>query len=239
MEGRGNLQYRHFHAFITNCTFTNNHAGGSIGGWDVGHGGAIFSTSGAFPTITNSILWGNSSYYPEDMEIAGSNSNNVTYSNVNQDGFAGTNGNIRQDPLLSGSGKLRLLPGSPCIDAGNNGAFPYLPLKDYFGNDRIIDGDANGTATVDMGAHEYLPGEVVGAWYVNGANPIPGDGSSWNNAFRTIQEAVNAAANGNDIYVRAGTYGPVSVSKALNFYGGYEGVTTVDVRTWTGGMVLI
>ena len=167
-------------------------------------------------------------------EIVGSNANNVTYSNVNQDGFAGTNGNIRQDPLLSGSGKLRLLPGSPCIDAGNNAPFPILILTDYFGNDRIIDGDANGTATVDMGAHEYVPGEVVGAWYVDGATPASGDGASWNQAFRTIQEAVNAAADGNDIYVRAGTYGPVSVSKALNFYGGYEGVTTVDAQNVDG-----
>jgi predicted outer membrane repeat protein len=222
--------------FITNCTFTNNHAGGSVGGWDVGHGGAIFSDAGSFPTITNSILWGNSSYYPEDMEIAGSNHNNVTYSDVNQDGFAGVNGNIRQDPLLSGSGKLRLLPGSPCIDAGNNGAFPYLPATDYFGNDRVIDGDANGTATVDMGAHEYVPGEVVGAWYVDGAIPASGDGSSWNQAFKTIPEAVNAAANGNDIYVRAGTYGAVVVNKSLNIYGGYGGTTTVNGQgvAWYG-----
>ncbi len=205
-----------------------------MGGWDVGHGGAIFSTPGAFPTITNSILWGNSSYYPEDMEIAGSNANNVTFSNVNQDGFAGTNGNIRQDPLLTGSGKLRLLPGSPCIDAGNNSAFPYLPLIDYFGNDRVIDGDANGTATVDMGAHEYVPGEVVGAWYVDRTIPVSGDGSSWNQAVKTIQEAVNAAANGNDIYVRAGVYSPVSVNKALSFYGGYEGVTTIDGQNQDG-----
>jgi predicted outer membrane repeat protein len=39
---------------------------------------------------------------------------------------------------------------------------------------------------------------------------------------------VSAAADGNDIFVRAGTYGPVVVSKALNFYGGYNGVTTID-----------
>lgn len=216
--------------FITNCTFTNNHAGGSVGGGDVGHGGAIFSEAGNYPTITNSILWGNTSFYPEDREIAGSNANNVTFSDVNQDGFAGTNGNIRQDPLLGGSGKLRLLAGSPCIDTGNNGAFPYLPPYDYFGNQRIIDGDSNGTSTVDMGAHEYVPGEVVSDWFVDGSVPASGDGSSWSQAFQTIQEAVNAASNGHDIYVRTGTYRPASVSKSVNLYGGYSGVSTVDAQ---------
>jgi len=217
--------------FITNCTFTNNQAGGAVGGWDVGHGGAIFSEAGNYPTITNTILWGNSSFYPEDREIAGSNANNVTYSDVNQDGFAGTNGNIRQDPQLGGSGKLRLLPGSPCVDAGNNGAFPYLPPTDYFGNQRIIDGDSTGTATVDMGAHEFVPGEVVSAWFVDGSVPASGDGSSWPQAFQTIQEAVNAAANGQDVYVRTGTYQPATVSKSLNFFGGYSGVTTIDAQS--------
>jgi predicted outer membrane repeat protein len=219
--------------FITNCTFANNQAVGSLGIEDPSSGGAIYSDPGAYPTITNSILWGNLSENSAANEIFGSNANNVTYSDVNQNGFAGTNGNIRQDPLLSGSGKLRLLPGSPCIDAGINNPLPY-PLfqivTDYFGNNRVIDGDSNGTATVDIGAHEYVPGEVVGAWYVNGSIPASGDGSSWSQAFKTIQEAVNAAASGNDIYVRTGVYGAVSVSKALNFYGGYEGVTAIDCQ---------
>jgi predicted outer membrane repeat protein len=155
--------------FITNCTFTNNQATGQVGGWDAGFGDDIYTRPGAYPSINNSIIWGN----PWGNSIVGSVPGNVTYSNVNQDGFAGINGNIRQDPLLAGSGKLRLRPGSPCIDAGNNSAFPFLLLTDYFGNNRVIDGDANGTATVDMGAHEFVPGEVVGAWYVDGAAPPP------------------------------------------------------------------
>jgi predicted outer membrane repeat protein len=216
---------------ITNCTFTNNRASGQVGGWDAGYGDDIYSSSGALPSINNSIIWGN----PWGNSIVGPI--NVTYSNVNQDGFAGINGNIRQDPLLAGSGKFRLRPGSPCIDTGNNTAFPYpwYPvITDYFGNDRVIDGDANNTATIDMGAHEFVPGEVVGAWYVDGAAPPSGNGESWNQAFKTIGEAVTAAADGDDIYVRAGTYGPVSVNKALNFYGGYEGVTTVDAQNLDG-----
>ena len=211
--------------FITNCSFTNNWAGEGLGG-DWGHGGAVYSSPGVVTTITNSILWGNSSYFAEDEQVGGSI--NVYYSNIDQDGFAGSNGNIRQDPLLAGSGKLFLLPGSPCIDTGNNSPFPYLPLTDYFGNDRIIDGNGDSTATVDMGAHEYDPSQVLGAWFVDGSISASGDGTSWEQAFQTIQEAANAAANGNEIYVKTGTYGGAMISKAVSIAGGYDGLTVID-----------
>ena len=211
--------------FITNCSFTNNWAGEGLGG-DRGHGGAVYSNPGVVTTITNSILWGNSSYYAEDEQIGGSV--NVYYSNIDQDGFAGSNGNIRQDPLLAGSGKLFLLPGSPCIDTGNNSPFPYLPDTDYFGNNRMIDGNGDGTATVDMGAHEYDPSQVLGAWFVDGSISASGDGTSWEQAFQTIQEAANAVADGNQIYVKAGTYGGAMISKAVSISGGYDGLTVID-----------
>ena len=58
-------------------------------------------------------------------------------------------------------GDLRLQPGSPAVDAGNNAlAVDALgaPLTtDLFGHPRILDGDQDGTATVDMGALEYVP----------------------------------------------------------------------------------
>ena len=58
-------------------------------------------------------------------------------------------------------GNLRLLPGSPCIDAGDNSAVPAGEPKDLDGNPRVVDGDGDvkpwtGVAeTVDMGAYEY------------------------------------------------------------------------------------
>jgi len=64
-------------------------------------------------------------------------------------------------------GDYHLLPGSPCIDAGTNDIdnpatteVETLPEKDIAGVTRIIDGNLDGTATVDMGAYEYLPGDV-------------------------------------------------------------------------------
>jgi len=47
-----------------------------------------------------------------------------------------------------------LQPGSPCIDAGDNNA-PGLQGVDFDGKLRILDGDGDGTAVVDMGAFEY------------------------------------------------------------------------------------
>jgi len=75
-------------------------------------------------------------------------------------------GNKDADPLLAAptdwwGGDYRLLPGSPCIDAGSNAA-PGLPDRDLAGVARVIDGNLDGTATVDMGAYEHVPGDVNG-----------------------------------------------------------------------------
>jgi len=64
-------------------------------------------------------------------------------------------------------GDYHLLPDSPCIDAGTNDVdnpdtpeVETLPDTDIAGLPRIIDGNLDGTATVDIGAYEYLPGDV-------------------------------------------------------------------------------
>jgi len=78
---------------------------------------------------------------------------------------AGTPENTRDDTFILGD--YHLLPGSPCIDAGTDNVddpdteeVEVLPDTDLDGKRRIIDGDLDGTATVDIGAYEYLPGDV-------------------------------------------------------------------------------
>ncbi|HSY20212.1 MAG TPA: immunoglobulin domain-containing protein [Candidatus Acidoferrales bacterium] len=63
------------------------------------------------------------------------------------------NGDISTDPLFvaAAGGNFHLSAGSPCIDAGTNGA-PLLPLLDLDGFPRIIAG--NGAAIADLGAYE-------------------------------------------------------------------------------------
>jgi len=142
---------------LTGATFAGNHADGSGGG---------VAVSGATPTIANSILWGNSA--ASNPQISGSAT--VSYSDV-QGGWSG-DGNINTDPAfvrdpypgLDGLwdginddyGDLHLQSSSPAIDVGSNAAATGI-TTDRDGNDRIVDGDGNGTATVDMGAYEYNP----------------------------------------------------------------------------------
>ena len=66
-------------------------------------------------------------------------------------------GNIDADPLLINlaAGDLRLRPDSPCIDAGTN--LTDLLTTDLIGLPRVMDGNNDGVARVDMGAHEFNP----------------------------------------------------------------------------------
>jgi hypothetical protein len=69
----------------------------------------------------------------------------------------GMDGNISADPLFIAptQGNYHLQRLSPSIDAGDNLA-PNLPDTDIDGDPRILDGDGNGTATIDMGVDEFL-----------------------------------------------------------------------------------
>ena len=65
-------------------------------------------------------------------------------------------GNIQQNPLFvdAENGDFHLQSTSPCIDTGTNDA-PHLPDTDKDGKPRIIDGDGDEIAIVDMGAYEF------------------------------------------------------------------------------------
>ena len=65
--------------------------------------------------------------------------------------FAGSNGNFVASPLFGP--QLQLLPGSPGIDAGNNFA-TGLPATDILGHPRILDGNGDSVARVDVGTYE-------------------------------------------------------------------------------------
>jgi parallel beta-helix repeat protein len=125
---------------VTNCTISGNEA--------VYNGGGIYCSESS-PTVTNCILWVNS---PDEIYVR-SGIITITYSNI-EGGWVGT-GNIDADPLFVGGGDYHLAALSTCIDAGTNDA-PELPGTDFEGDLRITDGDNDGTATVDMGADEYV-----------------------------------------------------------------------------------
>jgi len=72
-------------------------------------------------------------------------------------------GNIDEDPLLFQSGEhpFSITEDSPCIDKGTPDTTGLnLPFWDIIGNDRIVDGDGDEVAVVDMGAYEFSGGYV-------------------------------------------------------------------------------
>lgn len=88
---------------ITHCTISDNDGGSD--------GGGIKTTSGTFPTVVNSIVWGN-----QPDQISNDGDIDVTYTDV-QDGWPG-DGNIDADPLFASGADYHITWGSPCIDAG-------------------------------------------------------------------------------------------------------------------------
>ncbi|MCP4539001.1 MAG: hypothetical protein GY832_17840, partial [Chloroflexi bacterium] len=152
---------------LTNISFSGNLAD---------YGGGMYNRSNSAPQVYNSVLWNNqdssgvgtitATIYNDRSAIT------LTHSLVQGSGgsanwttkpsFVDGGNNIDADPLFATpispttapttTGDLHLLPGSPAIDSGLNSAITATTALD--GNVRIQDGDADGTATVDMGAYE-------------------------------------------------------------------------------------
>jgi len=225
---------------LTNTTFSQNSAT---------NGGAIYtsdcSASPPSPVVSNSILWGDSASV-SGSEIDGAPPVLVYHSDIDQAGYD-FNNNIRQDPLMFGSERPHLRLGSPAIDTGNNTAI-YIPLTDFDGDSRIIDGDENGVAIADMGADEFVPGAMFGVWYVDSDVATSGSGTSWDQALKTIEEAVSNAIADDEIWVKAGTYtptggtiAPIHITQAnLGLYGGFAGGESQrDQRDWLANETII
>ncbi len=132
-------------ANISNCTITKNKAYG--GGWYNVHSYGDGIIGVGTTTITNCILWGNGD------DLSGCSATYSCISDINDGGI----GVIHSNPLFVNAvaGDLHLLPGSTCIDAGDNDAVPAGIETDLDGRDRFTDGDCNATVIVDMGAYEF------------------------------------------------------------------------------------
>ena len=116
--------------------------------------------------MTNCILWGNT--------VPQLNSATATVTSSDIEGGHDGLRNLDIDPqFLDPDGPnnipgdedddLRLVIGSPCIDAGNNGAMPVGVTTDLDGNPRFLDDPgtpdtgAGSAPFVDMGAYEFDP----------------------------------------------------------------------------------
>jgi hypothetical protein len=249
-----------FNQRIVNCTFAENFAGVVAGGLFDDNGGI----PGPGPLIANSIFWGNFSSSSETFDQENSqivaNDADVSFSIIQfLDGFSGNN-NVADDPFFVDPGGLdgfpsadddvRVLAGSPAIDAGSADVlaaeFPAV-TTDLAGNPRNVDDPgitrpAPATA-LDMGAYEFQGTTSAPILYVDDSAGGANDGSSWTDAFTTLQAALAAAAPNTmtQIWVAAGTYEPDSgggqtpgdraatfqLSSFVELYGGFAGGETM------------
>lgn len=146
---------------IVNCTFSKNST-------NLYNPGGAICNSASSPEIVNCIIWDNKGTSPS--EIYPTTLPTVSYCDV-KGGYPGGTNIINLDPLFvdPNSGDYRLLPDSPCIDAGKNTAVPAdttdldgdgnttEPIPwDLDGNPRIVDGNNDGIPVVDMGAYEAV-----------------------------------------------------------------------------------
>jgi hypothetical protein len=169
---------------ITNCVIAGN-VGAGIKVW--GKGGRVTITNCTIvengaegvnryrgtATITNCIAWGN-----EGSAIYGG-SKGVTYCDI--EGGMDGEGNVDFKPCFVEpgywvdvndpnivvepnepkaiwfEGDYHLLADSPCIDAGDPNYISEPNETDLDGRPRVLDGNEDGTAVIDMGAYEYTP----------------------------------------------------------------------------------
>jgi hypothetical protein len=162
---------------ISNCTIVGNVA------WYTG-GGISVNGSYGVGSITNSIIWGNGGYEGRELNIWYAP---VVIDNCNIgtdewdihteiDDFDLGDNSIDAEPEFADAyyfdpnvepedpyyGLLiledaHLKAGSPCVDKGCNDTVIGLERFDIDGQVRLLDGNGDGEAVVDMGAYEFAP----------------------------------------------------------------------------------
>lgn len=215
---------------FNNCTFSGNTANS--------YGAAVYNERSS-PSLIHCIVWtsGDKPIFNE----TGAAAPTVTYSDV-QGGYAGI-GNIDSAPKFirspwAGSdgafgttdddyGDLRLRSNSPCLDVGSNSNIPAGVTTDLQGNPRIQNG------TVDLGAYEGMfaaPAPKV--IYVDFNSVGSNSGTSWADAYTSLQSAILTASEGDTIRIADGVYKPTSgmdrtisigLKSGVSILGGYAG----------------
>lgn len=175
---------------ITNCTIADNTQSG------------VYADA-SYIAIKNSIVWYNGG---SAVSLNGSLSSSLLYSNI--EGYYPGQGNIDSEPKFVSAGSDYHLRSfwvtdsienhSPCIDAGD----PQDPIgaEPFPNNKRINMGAYGGTSQASKSI-----GPVI--FHVDGSRGSKyNSGLSRNDAFATIQDAVNEAYDGDTIMVWPGTY---------------------------------
>ncbi|WP_013325039.1 beta strand repeat-containing protein [Gloeothece verrucosa] len=209
-------------------------------------GGALSNTSSSV-AIRNSILYGNQNSSGTTTNQISGGGVTVANSIIQGGGFTGATDN---DPLFvnASADDLRLKTGSPALNGGDVNLLPAdsrdldgdgntsekIPL-DLAGNTRVVG------ANVDLGAYEgaeLAPAPTPAlsrVVYVRAGAGGSNNGTSWTNAYTSLQDALAAAQSGDKIWVAGGTYKPTTGSDRtatftlknnVEIYGGFAGTET-------------
>lgn len=201
---------------IINCTVFGNRSNTST----------VHSEGNA--RLVNSIIWGNESDEALGGDIRADHC-------IVQGGFNGAN-NLDVDPLFQDTGALdfSLQACSRAINAGDSLPILQFPNQnDLYGNSRIWS-----HGNVDIGAVEFQADIHDGkhSIYIHAeAGDDNQRGRSWPCAFSSLQEGLDAAKEGDTLWVAKGIYVPSRkwnntagsetflVDKNLTILGGFEG----------------
>ena len=227
---------------VTNSTFSEN----------IGRTGGAIAFSGDednSPAITNSIVYNNRTFI-NDEQISTGDTSAVVNSSLVEGDFAGED-NIDGDPNFVDPANFdfRLNTNSPAIGAGNNDAttlfkddteIPNITLIEDIANNPRINGE-----TVDLGAYEGAAKEPVpteptissetSIVYVDLNAAGDNNGASWANAYTDLQDAIENAPFGSQIWVAEGAYTPTTgtdrevsfkLPNGVQIYGGFAGNET-------------
>lgn len=202
---------------IYNNNSSNSISFTTISGNRASIGGAIYNWAST-PTITKSILWGNSGT-TSDPEIADiSSTSSVSYCVV-EGGIAGSTNVSASYTHFRGYPDLHLATTGWHVDYTSS-----TTNEDFDGNPR-----PSGSKS-DFGAYELMYEE--GTWFVDCSVSSSGAGITWGSAFKTVQEAIDAASAGDSIWVAKGTYtgagsatDPViELKSGIKLFGGFLGL---------------
>ena len=240
---------------LANATLTGNTAA---------FGGAVYSSASgsgtSVPDIVNTILWDNTATDTGNDVYSTNGAVPVVRYTLVEDGCpadadCGDGSTLRtEDPLFAEANTpagtdgvyvtsddgLALTSASPALDAGDDSAVPAGITTDLIGEARIQDSNDDDTSAVTLGAYEQVPPPVL---FVDANATGTGNGSSFENAYTTLQDALDEARGSNQIWIAAGTYRPTAeattgeprsatfeitdAKDGLQIYGGFSGDETL------------
>lgn len=220
---------------VINCTFTENDFDASSG--------SFLITAYSLTEVRNSIISGNGIDANESVVNPVAGTYAVSHSIL--EGLPLQNPGPQVSYGIAGfnnpnTGDYRLLQSSPGFNQGDPSYI--LSNRDADGNVRTLLGQ------VDFGAFE-TDVELSPVIYVNQAATGANNGTSWNDAFTDLQDALAVATPGNEVWVAAGVYKPTATSDryvafeppgGVTLLGGFNGTETLaNQRNWVANQTVL